>query len=284
MLTGFNQDVSVNGETIHVQTEDKGRDKALVETLVYRGGTIIAAKRTSYSADIEAGTATDDSIGETLKKQHQIIVAIIKAGKVDELVRASQRAAAKVSEAPSPVAVDESSQEAAVEAPQAPPPPLPAPAAQPTFAPQVSSGSLAEPPIPAELDAVGRAVVERLTGPLTGELDLDKIISDYLQSGLQKEKLRLRLLGRADFVAGDNVFLQIQATRGTGQPIEGASIVVKVIGTAFKPQIYPGRTDREGVASFSLTLPMFAAGSAAVVVQASSRYGDGEIKHLIRRR
>jgi hypothetical protein len=137
---------------------------------------------------------------------------------------------------------------------------------------------------PAELDAVGRAVVERLTGPLTGELDLDKIISDYLQSGLQKEKLRLRLLGRADFVAGDNVFLQIQATRGTGQPIEGASVVVKVIGTAFKPQIYPGRTDREGVASFSLTLPMFAAGSAAVVVQASSRYGDGEIKHLIRRR
>jgi hypothetical protein len=281
MLTGFNQDVSVNGEIIHVQTEDKGRDKALVETLVYRGGTIIAAKRTSYSAEIEAGTATDDSIGETLKKQHQIIVAIIKAGKVDELIRASQRAAAKVSETPLPVSSEEPAQEAA-----APPMPQQAPPSEPTFAPQLSSsGSLpAEPAIHAELDAVGRAVVERLTGPLTGELDLDKIISDYLQSGLQKEKLRLRLLGRADFVAGDNVFLQIQATRGTGQPIEGASIVVKVIGTAFKPQIYPGRTDREGVASFSLTLPMFAAGSAAVVVQASSRYGDGEIKHLIRRR
>jgi len=265
MLTGFNQDVAVNGEVIHVQTEDKGRDKALVETLVYRGGTIIAAKRTSYADDIQAGTASDDFIGETLKKQHQIIVAIIKAGKVEELVRASQRAAAKVPDAGAAPAPVES-------APQPPPPSPPVPVAEPPS------------PEPAELDAAGRAVVERLTGPLTGELDLDKIISDYLQSGLQKEKLRLRLLGRADFVAGDNVFLQVHATRGTGQPIEGASVVVKVIGTAFKPQIYPGKTDREGVASFSLTLPTFAAGSAAVVVQASSRYGDGEIKHLIRRR
>jgi hypothetical protein len=288
MLTGFNQDVSVNGEIIHVQTEDKGRDKAIVETLVYRGGTIIAAKRTSYTADLEAGTASDDSIGETLKKQHQIIVAIIKAGKVEELVRASQRAAAKAGDEAASVApvahapVVEAAATAAVPpsiAPQVPP------VAEPPAPPPQSSIQIpSEPRTPAELDAVGRAVVERLTGPLTGELDLDKIISDYLQSGLQKEKLRLRLLGRADFVAGENVFLQIQATRGTGQPIEGASVVVKVIGTAFKPQIYPGRTDREGVASFSLTLPMFAAGSAAVVVQASSRYGDGEIKHLIRRR
>jgi hypothetical protein len=123
-----------------------------------------------------------------------------------------------------------------------------------------------------------------MTGPLTGELDLDKIISDYLQSGLQREKLRLRLLGRSDFLAGDSVLLQVQATRGTGQPIEAASVVVKVIGTAFKPQIFPGRTDREGIASFNIVLPTFTAGSAAVVVQASSKYGDGEIKHLIRRR
>lgn len=314
MLTGYNQDVPVGDELIHVQTEDKGREKALIETLVYRGGTIIAAKRTSYAPQLEAGI-DDNALAETLKKQHQIIVAIIRAGKVEELVRASQKAAAVASARPAPEPVRE------IEEPPAPPPPEPvaadaSPAEAPVFeapvepdisappleVPQIPSfvtepaaslaSPLAEPepalaaapPVPAELDAGGRAVVERLTGPLTGELDLDKIISDYLQSGLQKEKLRLRLLGRADFLAGENVFLQVQATRGSGQPIEGASVVVKVIGTAFKPQIYPGRTDHEGVASFQLTLPTFAAGSAAVVVQASSKHGDGEIKHLIRRR
>ena len=257
MLTGYNQDVQVGDELIHVQTEDKGRDKAILETLVYRGGTIIAAKRTSYADQLLAGTLTDDSIGDLIKKQHQIIVAILKAGKIDELVRASLRAASREDEvAATPVA------------------PPPEPEAEPAPALQVAP----------ELDAAGRAVMRRVTGSLSGELDLDKIISDYLQSGLQKEKLRLRLLGRSDFLAGDNILLQVQATRGTGQPIESASIVVKVIGTAFKPQIFPGRTDAEGVASFTITLPTFTAGSAAVVVQASSKYGDGEIKHLIRRR
>lgn len=270
MLTGYNQDVQAGDELLHVQTEDKGRDKAILETLVYRGGTIIAAKRTSYAEQINDGSISDDRLGEMLKKQHQIIVAILKAGKVDELVRASQRAATKDGDAPSVI-------------------PIPQPA-EPVFAPDraaadefvvaaLSPAAASQPEVEA-----ATAAVQRMTGPLTGELDLDKIISDYLQSGLQKERLRLRLLGRSDFLSGESVLLQVQATRGTGQPIEAASVVVKVIGTAFKPQIYPNRTDREGIASFNLILPTFTAGSAAVVVQASSKYGDGEIKHLIRRR
>lgn len=299
MLTGYNQDVQINGEIIHVQTEDKGREKALVETLVYRGGTIIAAKRTSYTAQLEAGDLDDAVLAQTIKKQHQIIVAIIRNGKVDELVRASLKAANKdhaqaappAETAPATVAAATEPAPAVARVESAPQtsssPPIAGDfsiPAGPAPAPQPVPPSYPSPPVAEELDDVGRAVVERISGPLTGELDLDKIISDYLQSGLQKEKLRLRLLGRADFVAGDNVLLQIQATRGTGQPIEGASVVVKVIGTAFKPHIFPGRTDREGVASFNLTLPTFTAGSAAVVVQASSKHGDGEIKHLIRRR
>ena len=83
MLTGYNQDVQAGDEILHVQTEDKGRDKAILETLVYRGGTIIAAKRTSYADQLSAGTLTDDGLGDMIKKQHQIIVAILRAGKVD---------------------------------------------------------------------------------------------------------------------------------------------------------------------------------------------------------
>src|SRR6185436_18202354 len=98
MLTGYNQDVQAGDELLHVQTEDKGRDKAILETLVYRGGTIIAAKRTSYADQLGAGTLTDEGLGDMIKKQHQIIVAILKAGKVEELVRASQRAASRDSD------------------------------------------------------------------------------------------------------------------------------------------------------------------------------------------
>jgi hypothetical protein len=290
MLTGYNQDVQSGDEVLHVQTEDKGREKALLETLVYRGGTIIAAKRTSYLEQLAAGTLTDHELGEMLKKQHQIIVAIIRAGKIEELVRASQKAAQREPAAelprPQPPPVVAAPQAQAAEAAVPEPFVDPFPPTEPAMPPPAHAwaASLTREPQAAELDAAGRAVIQRVTGPLTGELDLDKIISDYLQSGLQREKLRLRLLGRSDFLAGDSVVLQVQATRGTGQPIEGAAVVVKVIGTAFKPQIYPGRTDREGIASFNIALPTFTAGSAAVVVQASSKYGDGEIKHLIRRR
>lgn len=272
MLTGYNQDVQVGDELIHVQTEDKGRDRAILETLVYRGGTIIAAKRTSYAEQLAAGSLSDATLAEMLKKQHQIIVAILKAGKVEELIRASQRAAVKEDE----IVPEAEPQHAAVAVHE------PEPAPEPVAA--VSQPAPAEPAVTPELDAAGRAVMRRVTGSLTGELDLDKIISDYLQSGMQKEKLRLRLIGHTDFLAGENIRLQTQATRGNGQPIEGASVVVKVIGTAFKPQIFTGRTDGDGITSFTITLPTFSAGSAAVVVQASSKYGDGEIKHLIRRR
>jgi hypothetical protein len=292
MLTGYNQDVQSGDEVLHVQTEDKGREKALLETLVYRGGTIIAAKRTSYADHLAAGTLNDGVLGDMLKKQHQIIVAIIRAGKVEELIRASQKAAQRepAAEAPRPERARPepppavAAQYAEIDEPE--PFADPFPPTEPARTPPAHAwaAQLTREPQAVELDAAGRAVIQRVTGPLTGELDLDKIISDYLQSGLQREKLRLRLLGRSDFLAGDSVVLQVQATRGTGQAIEGASIVVKVIGTAFKPQIYPGRTDREGIASFNIALPTFTAGSAAVVVQASSKYGDGEIKHLIRRR
>jgi hypothetical protein len=307
MITGYNQDVQSGTETLHVQTEDKGREKALIETLVYRGGTIVAAKRTSYADQLANGGIEDVEIAAMIKKQHQIIVAILKAGKIEELIRASQRAAVK-DDGAEPVAV--APPEPAAEPPLAPPfvvPEGPVPASQRTTRPFVSAPppSYTPPPEPfvmplddpfpapapaaangasPDLDAAGHAVMRRVTGTLPGELDLDKIISDYLQSGMQKERLQLRLLGRSEFVAGDTIHLQVQATRGSGHPIEGASVVVKVIGTAFKPQIFPSRTPADGVASFTITLPTFTAGSAAVVVQASSKYGDGEIKHLIRRR
>lgn len=266
MLTGYNQDVHVGGDVIHIQTEDKGREKAIVETLVYRGGTIIAAKRTSYADRIAAGSLSDTELGESIRKQHQIIVAIVKAGKVEELVRAAQRAVEKERAA----VTDHPAPPAEVAVAPAVPPPAPAPVA-------AGDGG-------ANVGEVERDVIQRISRPLAGEIDLDQIISDYLNSGTRRERLRLRLLGRADFLAGDTVVLQVQATTGSGQAIADASVVVKVIGTAFRPQIFPGRTDREGVASFNLTLPTFTAGSAAIIVQAHSDLGDGEIKHLIRKR
>lgn len=117
------------------------------------------------------------------------------------------------------------------------------------------------------------------------EFDLDRIISDYLQTESKEEKVEVRLLGNTAFYAGETVVLQVEVTRGqTRAPLGAAPVIVKVLGTSFKPQTHSMMTGPDGMAMTTITLPNFTAGSAAIVVQTSSDAGEAEIKQLIRRR
>lgn len=117
------------------------------------------------------------------------------------------------------------------------------------------------------------------------EFDLDRIISDYLQTESKEEKVEVRLLGNTAFYAGETVVLQVEVTRGQNRaPLGGAPVIVKVLGTSFKPQTHSMMTGPDGMAMTTITLPNFTAGSAAIVVQTSSDAGEAEIKQLIRRR
>jgi hypothetical protein len=86
LITGFNTDVQHHGVTYHVQTEDKGLDSPLILSLVYVGGAIIASKRTYYE-DLVAAGFDEGALTERLQRQHKLICAAIKAGRVEELKR-----------------------------------------------------------------------------------------------------------------------------------------------------------------------------------------------------
>lgn|GEM_PF-201104 len=86
MITGFNTDIPHEGVTYHVQTEDKGLDSPLILSLVYVGGAIIASKRTNYDDLIRAGF-DEKVLTERLQRQHKLICAAIRAGRVEELKR-----------------------------------------------------------------------------------------------------------------------------------------------------------------------------------------------------
>ena len=83
MVTGFNTDVQHDGKVIHVQTEDKGLDNPIIETLVYRGGEILAARRTSY-ADLAAKGVDEADIARRIEAQHNGVIADVRAGKFDQ--------------------------------------------------------------------------------------------------------------------------------------------------------------------------------------------------------
>ncbi len=82
MVTGFNTDVQHDGKVYHVQTEDKGVDNPLIETLIYVGGEIMAARRSSY-ADLLAKGVDEKIIAERIESQHNRMILDIKEGKYD---------------------------------------------------------------------------------------------------------------------------------------------------------------------------------------------------------
>ncbi|MET0649936.1 MAG: hypothetical protein ABW208_25285 [Pyrinomonadaceae bacterium] len=88
MITGFNTDIPHDGVTYHVQTEDKGLDTPLILSLVYVGGHIIASKRTPY-ADLISKGFDEQVLTERLQRQHKLICAAIKQGRVEDLKRMS---------------------------------------------------------------------------------------------------------------------------------------------------------------------------------------------------
>lgn len=86
MLTGYNTDIEFEGSVYHVQTEDKGVENGLMETLVYSAGEILYSRRTSYTAIIDEG-GDMDAVAEMMERQHRTIVEAIRRGLLDRLIR-----------------------------------------------------------------------------------------------------------------------------------------------------------------------------------------------------
>src|ERR1051325_2336794 len=82
MVTGFNTDVQHQGKTFHVQTEDKGQQNPIIETLIYVGGEILAARRTSY-ADLLVKGIDEKDTAERMESQHTRMILDIREGKYD---------------------------------------------------------------------------------------------------------------------------------------------------------------------------------------------------------
>ena len=83
MTLGYNHNVRYKGEVIHVQTEDSGRQSPHIITLLYRGGTIIASKKTSY-ADIVKMENLGRIVEELMQDQHKEMLRRLKNGEYDE--------------------------------------------------------------------------------------------------------------------------------------------------------------------------------------------------------
>ncbi len=80
MLTGFNTDFRYKGTVYHVQTEDNGTSNPVIVTLLYKGGAILASRKTSY-ADILKFNKLEKVVREIMEEQHKQVIKDLVAGK-----------------------------------------------------------------------------------------------------------------------------------------------------------------------------------------------------------
>ena len=86
MLTGFNTDVRHDDRIFHVQTEDRGADKPIIETLIYEGGRILDSRQRDYG-ELTASGVTPERLATLIERQHQNVVRDIRLGRYDPAER-----------------------------------------------------------------------------------------------------------------------------------------------------------------------------------------------------
>jgi len=280
VIPGFNTDVEYDGVVYHVQTEDKGARTQTIMSLVYDGGTILASKRTSYVDIIEAGLG-EDPIAQRLQKQHKLICAAVRSGRINELREMTAKAGAgtKTPSAPPPVVTET----AIVNAAEAFSTPIERPSGVPLKI------EIVEGPAPIiELDETidGEIVIDAVHIIEDDEIlaaDAVAVVSEL--SGKERPthtKLNVELLGQSNFRGGDRGNVSIMICRGTDRRVvAGAQIMVKVLGSSFRPIIFHAKSDANGLARIHLQIPHFAAGRAALLVRVISDDEEIELRRIV---
>lgn len=303
MITGFNTDIEHGGVTYHVQTEDKGLDNPIILSLVYVGGAILASKRAPYTDLVSAGF-DEKSLTEKLQRQHKLICAAIRAGRIEDLKRMGEtREGEGAPDAPAPQAEEP---KPARREPAAPVVALPPPVLTTEKQAHVQAQTLArnasildlitDPSVPIVPEGIVllRPDFEpaRTTEPLeapAAELpaalgEADDSVSP-LEIGADARELYINLLDdEGEFRAGQLATIKIYVGRGTfgRRAVTEASVTVKVLGTTFRPLILSTRTDEAGVAVVRALLPQFNSGRAAILIRATDAMGgEAELRRII---
>jgi hypothetical protein len=285
VISGFNTDINYDNVVYHVQTEDKGLKSRLIVSLVYDRGTILARKNSSYE-DLASGTFDENALSERLQKQHKLMCAAIKAGRINDLksMSASEGKAAKAEEvsetslprtrAPQPVAVVEVRKVLKV---------LPATSVEKVT--PVANTSAKNSPLNLEIADSGPIIdaVSVIEEVIVLPADAVAVVSEL--SGVERPtntKLSVEMLGETKFKGGDRKTVNFMVCRGTQRKVVGeAQIMIKVLGSAFRPLIFHAKTDRNGLAKVHLQLPHFQAGRAAILIRAMSEGEEVELRRIM---
>ena len=284
VITGFNTDIEHEGVIYHVQTEDKGLARPIILSLVYDRGTILASKRSPYD-DLLAGEFDEEQLAARLQRQHRLICAAIQAGRIDDLRKMTAKDGGKESgPASSPVKKPESTSPAAASAP------APAPVAARSPLPEFDT------PIPKPVFVKLPPLPSPRTDPTIDVLDATEVFDDYLvtedaislvnvdvaaDDGVG-DQLKIEIAQDLRYRGGDRRTIEMRVSNSrTGSAISNAQVMVKILGSNFRPLIFHSSTDAYGLAAVDVQFPNFNTGRAAILIRAISEGYEAEFRRAI---
>ena len=105
MAFGHNSNVTVAGDTYHVQTEERGAAQALIDTTVYLRGRVLHRRTNSFSDLLPLNTDREHALKLRVDTQHRGVVDEIRSGKLrlsdgNDAKAPAPRGAARASAAP----------------------------------------------------------------------------------------------------------------------------------------------------------------------------------------
>ena len=281
MITGFNTDIEHGGITYHVQTEDKGLENPILLSLVYVGGAILASKRTPYD-DLVADGLEEKTLADRLQRQHTLIIAAIRAGRIEDLKRMGARDGAEQPPAESKQPRAES------EKPERPPESRARPEERKkpsSILDLITESSV--PIIPEGIEVSRGQVVAVEVGAVTPAREVENGFAGAFTVPVDgdDEELFLNLVDdEGDFRAGQLATIKVYVGRGRlGRScVPDAGVTVKVLGTTFRPMILSTQTDGDGLAVVRALLPHFTSGRAAILIRATDSRGEAaELRRII---
>lgn len=290
VITGYNTDIEFEGITYHVQTEDKGLAKPVILSLVYDRGTILASKRLPYDDLLDEGL-DEEVLAARLHRQHKLICAAIQAGRIEDLKKMAARetvaapagTTSRVADAHGKGHVGEISAEPiAISLDELEELLLPIP--KPKY------GGILDVPVNNHISQPSIGRIMKPVGVLSEDEDevvlpaeAVEIVSEMIgKERLFNNKLSIELLGETKFTGGERKSVTFMVCRGTDRKIvNAAQVMVKILGSSFRPLIFHASTDANGLARVNIQLPNFNSGRAALLARAVSDGEEVELRRAI---
>lgn len=304
MITGFNTDIDFEGVVYHVQTEDKGLENPIILSLVYDRGTILASKRSPYDDLLESGF-DETELTERLQKQHKLMCAAVRAGRLADLMEMTAKNAAaappgkngktRESKAKSGNSKARTGRKKAVAKREEEP--VLSPISKPSI-PLSTEPAFADRGVPIPIPnhiSIPKPVMRRNTlislarnvttiddAAFLPE-DAVAIVSDISgQATNGSGKLAIEFVGDSEFKGGEKKTVCVLVTRGSGKVVvSDVQVMIKVLGSSFRPMIFHSMTDDNGLARMHLQFPRFQTGRATILARALNKDEEVELRRPV---